>query len=764
MEAKQFEDVSVQVGLSRDAKKSWGNPIWGDINNDGFIDLIVPTHGLASSGGPFVYLNQGGQTFVDIRATCGIVQAPTLDDGDWHGISFSDYNGDGKLDVYISEGAKGQQGGTIKRDLLFRGNGDGTFENVSDIAGLETSMNRGRTGMFFDYDNDGKLDLFVKNYNGKNVLYHNVGAGRFAIVAGAGGLEDVTFGIGFGSIVGVTDYDNDGYSDLSITGDGNTQEIYHNEGDGNWVNSSRSVGIQPMVDAKGVAWGDYNNDGYPDLFVARGHQGVEGSGGSLYLNNGSGFFTEVTDAAGVSIQGSCWAAVWGDYDNDGNLDLFVTDSGDLGQGAGNANKLFHNNGDGTFTDVAATEGVALADGVSLHKTAAWGDYNNDGFLDLVLKDGVGGEEDNGDGATGLHYLFKNNGNSNHYLKVNFRGVQSELHGLGVRVTVTSTNGLASAQNRGGGGGVYDSESSVPMHFGIGAATTANVEVDWPSGIVNVINNVPANSTILVTEGSEPPPVHPQNISTRLIVGSGSGVGIGGFIVTGTGSTNVVVRGLGPSLTAAGVMGALADPVLELHGPDGSVVTNDNWRDTQSAKIAAAGLAPLDDAESAIFASVMPGAYTAVLSGKNGGTGVGVVEVYDLERGLAVQLANVSTRGSVGTGDDVLIGGVIVGPGDAEAANLVIRALGPSLTDLGVTGALKDPVLELHNQNGVLIATDDDWKDDPDQKDAIIAAGLAPTDPKESALQLFAQPDAYTAVVKGKNGTTGLGLVEVYNIK
>ena len=762
--AKQFTDVSAHVGLLRDAKKSWGNPIWGDINNDGFIDLIVPTHGLASSGGPYVYLNQGGQTFLDIRATCGIEQAPLLDDGDWHGISFADYNSDGNLDVYVSEGAKGQQGGTIKRDLLFKGHGDGTFEYVSDVAGIVTSGDRGRSGLWFDYNNDGKLDLFVKNYAGVNVLYNGVGAGRLATVDGAGGLEKVTFGIGYGSVAAFADYDNDGFVDVSITGDGNTQEIYHNEGDGTFVNTSRSVGIQPMINAKGVAWGDYNNDGYPDFFVARGHQGVAGSGGSLYLNNGSGFFTDVTSAAGVSVQGSCWAAVWGDYDNDGYLDLFLTDSGDLGQGAGNANKLFHNNGDGTFTDVAATEGVALADGVSLHKTAAWGDYNNDGFLDLVLKDGVGGEEENGGGAIGLHYLFKNNGNSNHFLKVNLRGLQSELHGLGARVTVTSTNGLAFRQQDGGGGGAYSSQSSTPLHFGIGAATTANVEVQWPSGIVNVVNDVASNSTITITEGPTPPPVHPQNISTRLMVDSGSGVGIGGFIVTGTGTTQVIVRGLGPSLTSLGVTGALADPVLELHNPDGSVTTNDDWATTQEIKIAAAGLAPTDSKEAAIFANVTPGNYTAVLSGKSGAAGIGVVEVYDLEQGLNVQLANVSTRGFVGTGENVLIGGVIVGPTDAPSADLIIRAIGPSLGDDGVSGFLNDPILELHDKNGVLLATNDNWKDDPAQAAAITAAGLAPKYLRESAIQLTAKPEAYTAIVRGKAGTTGLALVEVYNIK
>ena len=764
MGAQQFTDVSTAVGLVQEAKKSWGNPIWGDMNNDGFLDLIVPTHGLSSSGVPFVYLNNAGNSFTDIRTTSGIELDPELDSKDWHGISFGDYNGDGNLDVYVAEGAKGSVGGTTKRDLLFRGNGDGTFAYVSDSAGIETSTNRGRAGFFVDYDNDGRLDLFVKNFDSTNVLYHNDDGSTLLPVPGAGGLANETFGIGFGSIVAFADYDNDGFMDLVIAGDGNTLQLYHNEGDGSFVSVTVGSGVVPQFNSKGIAWGDYDNDGLPDLFVARAEQGTSGiTGASLYRNNGDGIFTDATEAAGVAIIASCWAPVWGDYDNDGYLDVFVTSSGDSGLGPGNANRLFHNNGDGTFTDMAAAEGVDLEDGVSLHKGAAWGDYNNDGFLDLVVKDGVGGEEDNGPGALGLHFLFKNNGNGNHFLMIHLKGIQSNLHGIGARVTVTSSEGVSYRQNDGGGGGNYASQGSEPLHFGIGAATTATVEVRWPSGVVNTVPGVAANSTFTITEGINPPPEHAQNISTRLDVQTGAQVGIGGFIVSGSGLTKVVVRGIGPSLEGVGVQGALADPVLELHAPDGTVLTNDNWRDSQESEIAAAGLAPAADAEAALIVDVMPGAYTAVLSGKNGGTGIGLVEVYDLDPGLA-ELANVSTRGFVGSGENVMIGGVIIGPSDALPANLIVRAIGPSLGNSGVTGSLADPTLELHDLNGVLIAANDDWQDDPVQADSIAAAGLAPGDPRESAIQTTVATGAYTAIVQGSNGTTGVALVEVYNVK
>lgn len=496
--------MSTEVGLVPDAKKSWGNPIWGDFNNDGFVDLIVPTHGLSASHGPFVYLNNGGVTFTDIRTTCGIVKAPELDSQDWHGFAFGDYDRDGNLDLYIAEGSK--QGTRTKRDLLFHGRGNGVFDYVSNVAGILTTTDRGRCGFWVDYDNDGKLDLFVKNYSDSNRLYHNNGDATFTEVAAAAGLADATLGQDLGSICSFADYDNDGFMDVFFSGDGTTDVLYHNNGDGTVTDVSVAAGMLPLRNGKGIAWGDYNNDGFIDLCVVRGNQGAKGTMGvTLYRNNGDGTFTDVTAAAGVADTGNDWAAVWGDYDNDGFLDLFITKAGTTALGPGNANLLYHNNGDGTFTSVAATEGVALEDGVSLHKGAAWGDYNNDGFLDLIVKDGIGSEQDNETGSSGPHRLFKNNGNSNHFIKVNLKGVQSNSRGIGARVTVTYAGGMAYRQNDGGGGGQYASQSSQPLHFGIGTATQATVKVEWSSGVVDTLSSVPANSTITVVEGGLPTP-------------------------------------------------------------------------------------------------------------------------------------------------------------------------------------------------------------------------------------------------------------------
>ncbi len=258
-----------------------------------------------------------------------------------------------------------------------------------------------------------------------------------------------------------------------------------------------------------------------------------------------------------------------------------------------------------------------------------------------------------------------------------------------------------------------------------------------------------------------PPSNLLNISTRLDVETGDNVLIGGFIITGTDPKEVLVRGIGPSLGAAGLTGLLADPVLELHEPDGTVVTNNNWKDTQMDAIIATGIPPTNNLESAIVATLVPGAYTAILQGNNGGTGVGLVEAYDLNPTANSQLANISTRGLVQTDNNVMIGGFIVGGGGGGASTIVARAIGPSLGPLGVANPLQDPTLELHDSSGTVIAFDDNWKDS--QEAEIEAAHLAPTDDRESAIEATLAPGAYTAIVRGVNGTTGVGLVEAYNI-
>jgi hypothetical protein len=207
---------------------------------------------------------------------------------------------------------------------------------------------------------------------------------------------------------------------------------------------------------------------------------------------------------------------------------------------------------------------------------------------------------------------------------------------------------------------------------------------------------------------------------------------------------------------------LADPTLELHGPGSfATVMNNNWRDSQQAEIQATGLAPTSDLESAIVATLSPGAYTAILRGNGTGVGIGLVEVYDLNPAVASKLANLSTRAFVRTGNNVVIAGFILGNGGG-ADRVVVRGLGPSLSSVGISNPLQDPTLELRDQNGSLLKADDNWQDDPAQAAEITAAGLAPTQPKESAIAATLPPGLYTAILAGRNATVGVGLVEVYD--
>jgi PKD repeat protein len=261
-----------------------------------------------------------------------------------------------------------------------------------------------------------------------------------------------------------------------------------------------------------------------------------------------------------------------------------------------------------------------------------------------------------------------------------------------------------------------------------------------------------------------PGVQLRNISGRVVVQPGDKAGIAGFIIEGATSKRIIVRGLGPSLKSNGkpVAGALQDPLLELHDAAGQAITNDNWRSSQQAEIQQTGIAPSDDRESAIVKRLAPGNYTAVLHGARGSSGIGLVEVYDLdaESGPS-ELGNLSVRAQVLTKDDVLIDGIIIGSGSAK--RVVLRAIGPELHFSGVSGELHDPVLELHDGNGALLENNDNWKQ-ASNATQLQATTLAPTDDRESAILTTLGPGKYTAIVRGKNDTTGIALAEVYKLQ
>lgn len=359
-----------------------------------------------------------------------------------------------------------------------------------------------------------------------------------------------------------------------------------------------------------------------------------------------------------------------------------------------------------------------------------------------------------------------------YRDLNGNGFYDPGEGIGgVTVTIANVNSYAVTAASGGysvpvpvpGSGNYlvtFSSGSVPTsQRSISVINGENLKVDY------VVTGSPPSPTPAPTSTPTPPATPtptPQpgaaklaNISTRAVAGTASNVVIGGFIVTGTQAKQVIIRGIGPSLS---LPGKLLDPVLELHDSAGSLLaSNDNWGESaNSAAIANSGVAPAHPSESAILTSLAPGSYTAVLGGVNQTTGLAVVEVYDLDTAANSKLANISTRAFVQTADNVLIGGLIVV--GQSSADVIVRAIGPSLP---VSGAMADPTLELRDASGTLLAANDDWRSN--QQTAIINTGVAPTSEAESAIVTSLPPGSYTAVVRGVNGTTGVAVVEVYQL-
>ena len=272
-----------------------------------------------------------------------------------------------------------------------------------------------------------------------------------------------------------------------------------------------------------------------------------------------------------------------------------------------------------------------------------------------------------------------------------------------------------------------------------------------AALAMLVSNVNAQSTTQVIQ-----------LSTRMPVGVGDQVGIGGFIVTGTSPKSVIIRGVGPTLSQSGITTALADPVLELHGPSGfATITNDNWRDTQEQQIQGAGLAPSNNLEPAIWAVLSPGAYTAILRGNNNTTGTALVEIYDLNPAPDSKLANLSTRAFCDINSDIMIAGLMIGNG-SSSDQVVVRGRGPSLAP-AVGNVLANPVLELRNQNGSLIVSNNDWQDNPVQAQQITAAGLGLPNSLDCAVFASLPPGRYTALLYGASNGTGNGLVEVYDL-
>ena len=489
-----FTDVTEQAGI-REVNNSLG-VAWGDFDHDGWTDLYVSNH-LPITARSYLYRNGKGR-FSTIPLTVT---------GDYHGAAWGDFDNDDDLDLFVAGGNNTPEGPSFP-NRLFRNDG-GAFSDMARAAGVEDKEDRGWGGAWADIDNDGCIDLFVANYFTSNALYLNKGDGTFENIARSAGISDS--GPGEPSTAGTlcatwADFDRDGDMDLLTTAVQRGPTLYRNDGnreftdvtvpaglitDGRWGTEEDPRGLS------GCAWGDYDNDGDLDLYM--------GAFGRNYLfnNRGDGSFVEVGGEAGVDIDAHARAALWGDYDNDGDLDLYVvieaSDRIDIpfGDDPHGWNRLFLNQGDGRFVGCAEAGG-ALGFPFVREGTCAQADYDNDGFLDIFLNN----QRELKGRPPGLtrNILLRNTGNRGHWLEVQLRGTTSNRDGIGAKVYLDS-GARRQFREQGGGYHIFAQNSPI-LHFGLGNERTVDrLIVEWPSGRVQTLSDIAPDRLIVIVEAS-----------------------------------------------------------------------------------------------------------------------------------------------------------------------------------------------------------------------------------------------------------------------
>ncbi|PYJ98404.1 MAG: hypothetical protein DME23_12165 [Verrucomicrobia bacterium] len=454
---------------------------WADYDGDGYLDLFVSNSGGGPLGKNFLYRNNGDGTFTKVTTDIIVTEAT-----DSHGGAWGDYDNDGYPDLFVP-------GNGSRNDLLYRNNGDGSFTRITTGPVVTSGQFASGGAAWADFDNDGYLDLYVPTFNPSptvNRFFRNNGDGTFSRITSGPPVRES----GDWAVAAWGDYDNDGQIDLFVSQYGGNNAVYRNTGHGSFTRISAGRIVNDGGNSIGCGWADYDNDGFFDLFVANG--GPSSSSASfnfLYHNNGDGTFTKNTSDITARDLGAWATCAWGDYDNDGFVDLFVVNQV-------TKNALYHNNGDGTFTKV--TTGSPANDGNSFG--CSWGDFDNDGFLDLFVANGYGVSAQN-------NFLYRNNGNSNAWLKVKLVGTQSNRSGIGAKIRVTAkirgNSTLQLRQISGGTGG----QSTLLAHFGLGDATNVDIlRIEWPSGTVQEFHEVPVKQFLTMTE---PPRLQAEALSS-----------------------------------------------------------------------------------------------------------------------------------------------------------------------------------------------------------------------------------------------------------
>jgi hypothetical protein len=481
----KFTDITAQAGINNAAKGAC--VAFVDYDADGYMDIYVGNTGKVPepSGKPnLLYRNNGDGTFTDVAAEVGIA-----DSRQTPGAAFGDFDNDGDPDLYVAN--------DFGLNALYLNNGGGSFEDVTDAAGVRGGVDviggeevpNGYGVALADENNDGYLDIYVVNLGGGNILYRNNGDGTFTDISAQAGVQAGNGIQGAGTAAVFSDFNNDGRLDLyAVNGYGLPSFFYLSNHTG-FDDATNKAGVGELDDGAGAAFGDYDNDGDMDLYVTNAAS-AEGAPlpNILYRNDGRGIFDDVTKEAGVAGEDYSLGAVFGDLDNDGRLDLYVVNNG-------GPNVLYHNNGDGTFTDATSDTGVGDE---GLGSNAALGDMDNDGYLDIYVANTAFPDLDMGDPDV----LYRNNGGTNHWLQMQLRGTTSNHIGIGARVKV-SAGDLHQVREVSGGRG-YAQDSPI-INVGLGAHTSADiVEVTWPSGIVQTLTNITADQRIIIEEGSSAP--------------------------------------------------------------------------------------------------------------------------------------------------------------------------------------------------------------------------------------------------------------------